>query len=97
MAGAAYLEQHEAIEAAVHHQPQGAGRQLSAGTLSGTLGILPVFLLLTILPLYATLLLPLLSSLPAAENKPATEMWTRTWYYSADPHIVVKCSKTQIV
>lgn len=64
---AVYLEEHEVVKAAVHHQPQGAGRHLSARTLLEVLGVCSL-LLLMVLPLQPALLLPLFSSLPAAES-----------------------------
>lgn len=66
--GTTYLHQHELVEAAVHHQPQGAGCRLSAGALpASSLRLLPLllFLRLLTLPLETPLLFPVLPFLPA--------------------------------
>lgn len=66
--GTTYLHQHELVKAAVHHQPQGAGRRLSAGALpASSLRLLPLllFLRLLTLPLETPLLFPVLPFLPA--------------------------------
>lgn len=75
-----YLNEHEAVEAAVHHQPQRAGRGLSARTFAGTLDLSA---LLVTLPLQAALLLPLLSSLPAMKERMmfSTSAWTEHWFH----------------
>lgn len=71
-----HLDQHEVVEAAVHHQPQWAGRHLSARTFPDILGFSSLLLLRMILPLQPTLLLPVLSSLPAAQNTgQILQMW----------------------
>lgn len=90
---AVYLDQHEVVKAAVHHQPQWAGRHLSAWTFPDILGFssLLLLLLLMILPLQPTLLLPFLSSLPAAQSTgPILYMGPKMWHCAADSHIVVK-------
>lgn len=62
-----YLHQHEVVEAAVHHQAQGAGRRLPAWALPVPAPAAAPLLLLFVLmlPLETPLLLPVLPLLPA--------------------------------
>lgn len=60
---ALYFVQHQRVKAAVHHQPERAGRHLPAWSLSE--GVSLAQLLLST-PLQTALLLPLLSFLPAS-------------------------------